>query len=62
MGLHSLVAAHMPNRRRSTQASASAEDRYDSGQFILSRPGLLLLGLIATTVGALLPAVGVTPA
>jgi len=62
MDPHSLVAAHMPNRRRSTQASASAEDRYDSGQIILSRSGLLLLGLIATTVGALLPAVGVTPA
>ena len=62
MDPHSLVAAHMPNRRRSTQASASAEDRYDSDQITLSHPRLRLLGQIATTAGVILLPVGIAPA
>jgi hypothetical protein len=54
MDLQSLVAAHMPNRRRRTPMGASAEDRYYRNQITLPRLRLQLLGLIATTAGATL--------
>jgi hypothetical protein len=49
MDLQSLVAAHMPNRRRPTQMGAAAEDRYYRNQITLPRLKLRLLGLTAAT-------------
>ncbi|MBY5796314.1 MULTISPECIES: hypothetical protein [Rhizobium] len=62
MDLQSLVAAHMPNRRRPTQMGASVEDRYYRNQITLPRLRLRLLGLIATTAGAALLLAGVIQA
>jgi hypothetical protein len=62
MDLQSLVAAHMPNRRRPTQMDASAQDRYYSDHFTLSRPRLRLLGLISTTAGAIQLLAGIAQA
>lgn len=59
MDLQSLVAAHMPNRGRSKQMNAAAEDRYYGDQIILPRPRLRLLGLIGTTTGAILLLAGI---
>ena len=59
MDLQSLVAAHMPNRRRKTQMGAAAEDRYYRNQITLPRLGLRLLGLLATTAGVTLLLAGV---
>ncbi|MBY5839807.1 hypothetical protein J3P71_06540 [Rhizobium leguminosarum] len=62
MDLQSLVAAHMPNRRRPTPMGASAEDRYYRNLITLPRLRLRLLGLIATTAGATLLLAGVIQA
>lgn len=58
MDFQSLVAAHMRDRRPPPM-SASAEDRYYSGQFTVPRLRLRLLGLIATTGGAMLLLAGI---
>ncbi|MGR9188866.1 hypothetical protein [Rhizobium leguminosarum] len=59
MDLQSLVAAHMPNRRRPSQMSAAAEDRYYRNQITLPRLRLRLLGLTAATAGVTLLLAGV---
>jgi hypothetical protein len=59
MDLQSLVAAHMPSRRRQTQMGAAAEDRYYRNQITLPRLRLRLLGLTAATAGVTLLLAGV---
>ncbi|MBY5446568.1 hypothetical protein HFO93_24450 [Rhizobium leguminosarum] len=62
MDLQSLVAAHMPNRRRPTPMDASAEDRYYRNQITLPRLRLRLLGLAAATASVTLLLDGVIKA
>ncbi|CAN7221728.1 hypothetical protein LJR245_000777 [Rhizobium leguminosarum] len=62
MDLQSLVAAHMPNRRRPTPMGASAEDRYYRSQITLPRLRLRLLGLAAATASLTLLLAGVIKA
>ncbi|MBY5337309.1 hypothetical protein HFO99_25985 [Rhizobium leguminosarum] len=62
MDLQSLVAAHMPNRRRPTPMDASAEDRYYRNQITLPRLRLRLLGLAAATASVTLLLAGVIKA
>ncbi|OWK23292.1 hypothetical protein AJ87_35900 [Rhizobium yanglingense] len=62
MELQGLVAAHMQNRRRPTPMDPSAEDRYYSDHITPLRPRLRLLGLTATTAGAILLLVGIAQA
>ena len=59
MDLQSLVAAHMPNRRRPSQMGAAAEDRYYRNQITLPCLRLRLLGLTAATAGLTLLLAGV---
>ncbi|MBY5412467.1 hypothetical protein HFO98_29315 [Rhizobium leguminosarum] len=62
MDLQSLVAAHMPDRRRPTPMDASAEDRYYRNQITLPRLRLRLLGLAAATASVTLLLAGVIKA
>jgi hypothetical protein len=62
MHLDSLVAAQILARGHRTSFDARAEDEYYRSQMTLPRPGLRLLGPVATAAGLILLLVGIAHA